>query len=95
MILRIRLFGVALLMSVYATGCGAEAELGEECEEQGATDGECVDGGVCGTSGEEGTALTCLTICTEQADCPDTWECNGVSGSSVKGCRPKDDVTKK
>ena len=75
--------------AVLASGCGGEGALGEECGEEGIQDGECEDGAVCGKP-DDGDALACLKVCDEQADCSDDQECNGVSGSDVKGCRPKD-----
>lgn len=71
----------ALLMAA----CGGEAALGEECGEAGA-DGECEDGAVCG---DDGGDLYCLKVCTDQADCEADEDCNGVDGTSVKGCRSK------
>jgi hypothetical protein len=72
-----------------AAACGGEASIGEACETAGAADGECEDGAVCGQSGEVGTILLCQKLCTVDADCQLTEKCNGISGSSLKGCRPK------
>jgi hypothetical protein len=72
-----------------AVGCGGEGELGEECGEEGIEEGECAEGLICGKP-DDGSVLECLTICEEQADCPSDEECNGVSGSDRKACRPKD-----
>lgn len=68
--------------------CGGEAALGEECGESGAEAGECEAGSICGKPDDSGP-LECLKVCTDQPDCPEGLECNGVSGSSVKGCRLK------
>jgi hypothetical protein len=67
--------------------CSGESKIGEECDEAGQTDDVCESGGVCGknTSGP----LVCLKQCTEQAGCAADEECNGVEGSSLKGCRSK------
>ena len=70
-------------------GCGGEAAQGEECGESGAEAGECEAHSVCGDPGDSGGTLECLKVCTVQADCPADQECNGVEGSSAKGCRPK------
>lgn len=67
---------------------GGDAALGEECGESGA-DGECAEGGICGKS-DSHDALQCIKICTDQTDCAAGEECNGVDGSSIKGCRIKD-----
>ena len=69
--------------------CGGEASLGEECGVSGAEEGECESGAVCGTPGDVDETLVCLKVCSVQTDCGATDECNGVSGSSTKGCRPK------
>ena len=74
-----------------AGACGGGA-IGDECDEEGA-EGECDDGAVCGKPGDDDAVLECLKVCEEQADCPADQECNGVEGSSVKGCRTKDDAT--
>lgn len=67
--------------------CSSESKLGEACDESGA-DGECEAGGVCGKN--SGGALLCLKVCSDQAQCAATEDCNGVDGTNVKGCRPKD-----
>lgn len=72
--------------------CGGEGEIGEECGSEGA-DGECVDGAVCGPTKDDGDAesLQCLVVCVEQEDCAADEDCNGISGSNIKGCRPRSD----
>jgi hypothetical protein len=82
---------VVMLGGLWA--CGGESALGEECGESG-VEGECEEGSVCGAPGDTGEVLECLKVCTVQEDCAATEECNGVSGTSVKGCRPKDDTVK-
>jgi len=84
------MFSIGLLMNL--SGCGVNA-IGEECGEEGATESECEEGAICGKR-DDSEAAECLKICTEQADCAADEECNGVSNSSVKGCRPKDDSSK-
>lgn len=79
---------VAFVLFVVLASCGGEAKLGEECGEAGKTEGECESGGVC-SKNSAGTLL-CLKVCTDQAQCAATEDCNGVEGSSIKGCRPKD-----
>jgi hypothetical protein len=87
-VLRTVAWSVVLLLAL--AGCGGEGEIGEECGAEGA-DGECVDGAVCGqTKGDdEGEVLECLVVCEEQEDCGADEDCNGVSGTSIKGCRPR------
>lgn len=76
--------GLALL-ALIAMGCGSN-KIGESCDKQGATD-VCESGGVC--SKDTSGATLCLKICNAQTDCAATQECNGVEGSSLKGCRTK------
>lgn len=76
-----------LLLCACVHGCGG-AELGESCDEVGSGD-ECVDDALC-TNEDEGAAA-CRALCDEQADCPDTQDCNGVSNSNLKTCQPKKD----
>lgn len=55
------------------------------CTTEG-TDEECPGGSVCATNSGK---LLCSETCQTQADCRADYECNGVTGSSVKACRPK------
>ena len=84
-----KMFVVGLwLLVVVVVACGGEGKVGETCGEPGKVDGECVDGAVCGQSSEP-AALTCLKQCDDQSQCGTNESCNGVSGTSLKGCRPK------
>lgn len=74
--------------SVGLMACGG-ADVGEACDTAGATDDECTENAVCGDSGDGTGALKCLKVCTDQSQCAADEECNGVSGSSIKGCRLK------
>jgi len=74
-----------LFVSVIACGEGSK---GEECGESGKVDGECEDGLVCGKKSDTSEDLACLKQCTQQGDCASGESCNGVSGTSLKGCRP-------
>lgn len=56
------------------------------CTTSGSTD-ECPDGSVCDSV--SGTAITCVKICNGAEDCRADLSCNGVSGSSIKACKPK------
>ena len=78
---------MAALVGVGVPGCGGGASQGEACDESGVQAGECEEGTICGqdVAGE----LVCLKICYAQTDCPATEECNGVEGSTFKGCRSK------
>jgi hypothetical protein len=82
------LVGVALVVMTLLA-CGG-ADIGESCDEEGRVGGECVDGAVCGKSeGQSTGSLVCLKQCTTQVDCGAGEDCNGVSGTNLKGCRPK------
>jgi hypothetical protein len=86
---RMILLAMTAAFALVMPACGGEAELGEECGEAGVQEGECVDGAICGATGDAEGSLACIKVCTDDAQCAATEECNGVSGSNVKGCRPK------
>ena len=67
----------------------ADGDLGESCDESGVVDGECDDGLVCGKKSDDSNDLFCLKQCSAQSDCAGNEDCNGVSGSSLKACRPR------
>lgn len=77
---------VSLVASISLAGCGSPAKLGEACDAEG-QEGACEDGAVCGKGTD---TLQCLKVCVEKSDCPANYDCNGISGSSIKGCRPDD-----
>lgn len=77
---------VLLFVALSSLAACGEGSIGEECDTEGKVDGECDDGAVCG---KRGTSLVCLKQCTTQADCSSDEDCNGVSGTSLKGCRPR------
>lgn len=81
---------VALLLLTGAAGsfaCGGAGKIGDPCTTEGDTS-ECESGAVCAKN--ESTVIQCLTICTDKIQCASTEDCNGVTGSSLKACRPKD-----
>jgi len=83
---------LCLVFSIVFVGLVAacsDGELGESCEESGKVGGECEEGLVCGKKSDGSNDLFCLKQCSAQSDCGGTEECNGVSGSSLKGCRPR------
>lgn len=76
---------VALLMGcALLSGCADVGELGEACTTRG-SEGECVSGTIC--SKDEADNVKCLLVCVEKEDCPVEFNCNGVSGSSIKSCQ--------
>ena len=84
--IRVAILGFVTVLA----GCGGGAKIGESCSVEGATS-ECEDGAVCD---KDKAGPQCLKICVETTDCPSTYECNGVSGSSIKACHLKDDTKK-
>jgi hypothetical protein len=66
--------------------CRAEAAIGEACSYEG-HQAQCVPNAICGKDVDGG--IECLQICDDASDCPNNWDCNGVEGSSLKGCRLK------
>ncbi|MBA3538651.1 MAG: hypothetical protein H0T79_03410 [Deltaproteobacteria bacterium] len=56
------------------------------CTTSGSTD-ECPEAAVCDSV--EGAAITCVQICSTKADCRADLDCNGVSGTNIKACKPK------
>lgn len=80
-------FSIASLIALTAVACGGESKLGEECDEVGKTEDVCESGGICGKRSDG--ALACLKLCTDDAQCAATEECNGVEGTNQKGCRLK------
>jgi hypothetical protein len=80
------LFAVGLVVVV---GCSSEAEPGESCDEPGKTEDVCESGYVCAKPSDSATNTVCIKTCTADADCGAGGSCNGVEGSSIKGCRIK------
>jgi hypothetical protein len=78
-----RLFVVLGLLGAFA--CSGEAEVGEECDTAGSTD-ECVGGAVC-TNDSGGRR--CRRVCNDDTQCAASEACNGVSGTNIKSCQPK------
>lgn len=56
------------------------------CTTSGSTS-ECPDGSVCDSI--SGAAVTCVRVCKQATDCRADLDCNGVSGSNIKACKPK------
>ncbi len=56
------------------------------CTTSGSTD-ECPDNAVCDTI--SGAAVSCVKICKTGDDCRADQDCNGVSGTNIKACKPK------
>lgn len=82
-------FLASLLVIATAVACG-DSDVGESCDNEGQVGGECVDGAVCGKQDSDTSgSLVCLKQCSSQADCSAEEVCNGVGGSSLKGCRTR------
>lgn len=56
------------------------------CSTSGSTS-ECPEASVCDTVA--GAALECVKICKSSDDCRSDQDCNGVSSSNLKACKPK------
>ncbi len=56
------------------------------CTTTGTTSG-CPEGSICDSVTGAGT--TCVRVCKTSSDCRSGIDCNGVSGSNVKACKPK------
>lgn len=56
------------------------------CTSPGTTN-ECPDGSICDAIA--GTAIACVKICKSSGDCRSDQDCNGITGSNVKACKPK------
>ena len=77
---------VASLVGLVACSGGK----GDSCDEEGKVGGECDEGLVCGRAKSDGTGdLICLKQCVTPMDCGANEDCNGVSKTSLKGCRPR------
>lgn len=57
-----------------------------DCTRSGDTS-ECPEDSICDDI--FGAATACVRICQSSADCREDQDCNGVSGSNVKACKPK------
>lgn len=80
-------------VAAFVYGCSSSSDggagaVGTTCSQSGAAE-QCAAGAVCGKPSDGTTSLQCLKTCTQQTDCPADQDCNGVEGSSAKGCRPK------
>lgn len=93
-ILRAALVVIAFSSASAVYGCSSSSDdggagaVGATCSQSGAAE-QCAAGAVCGKPSDGTTSLQCLKTCTQQTDCPADQDCNGVEGSSAKGCRPK------
>ncbi len=79
---------VTVLVVVLAA-CSSESDPGESCDRPGGTKDVCASGTVCGKATDQSTQPVCIPICAEGADCPKDYECKGVEGTNIKGCRLK------
>ena len=58
----------------------------KSCTTAGSTS-ECPDDSVCDAI--TGTAIACVKICSTKEDCRTDQDCNGITGSNTKACKPK------
>ncbi len=80
----VALLFVSALIGLASCG-GGPGDVGDFCSTPGSQE-ECIDGAVCDKL-EDGD-IQCLLVCVDQADCPDDFNCEGTSGTSVKSCHP-------
>jgi hypothetical protein len=80
---------VAASLLALLTACSSESDPGESCNSPGGTKDVCVSGTVCGKPSDKATQIVCIPICGADSDCPKDYECKGVDGTSIKGCRLK------
>ncbi|MBM4374319.1 MAG: hypothetical protein FJ095_04475 [Deltaproteobacteria bacterium] len=84
----IRGFSLVLAVLVLGAACGGGAALGEPCDNPGTTD-ECIDGAVC-TNESSSEGNLCRLLCDDQEDCPDGYQCSGITNGNLKSCKPSD-----
>jgi hypothetical protein len=48
---------------------------------------ECPDGSIC--DAVIGTQMSCVKVCSKGEDCRPDQDCNGITGSNIKACKPK------
>lgn len=70
--------------------CSSESDPGEACDRPGGTADVCAEGTVCGKPTSKAENFVCVFVCDEKKQCPKDYDCNGVEGTSIKGCRFKD-----
>lgn len=58
----------------------------QACPMPGQTEG-CPENSIC--DAVSGTAMQCVRICKTSADCRSDQDCNGVTSSNIKACKPK------
>jgi hypothetical protein len=68
--------------------CSEGTPLGEPCDRPGETE-ECIDGAVC-TNESSSDANLCRKLCDAQDDCPDGYQCSGITNGNLKSCKPSD-----
>lgn len=72
--------GLACAKSIASGYCTAA------CTTSGSTS-QCPEGAICDSV--SGAGVTCVKICKTSSDCRSDLDCNGVSSSNIKACKPK------
>lgn len=88
--MRMTFFVAAIVLSALVPACSSEAKVGESCDRPGGTEDVCENGAVCGKPSDKAIGLACIPVCVSDVNCPSGYECKGVEGTSIKGCRFKD-----
>lgn len=78
--------GLLVCLGVLLPACASD--IGEACETRGNQD-ECVENAVCDTAATTDSEPICLKVCKDTTECAADEDCNGVSGSNIKACKPK------
>lgn len=77
-------FGMLALFGL----AGCSSDVGEECDEDGAT-GPCTSDAVCGRRAIGSSELICLQQCTTTSECSDGKECQSLESTSLRACRDR------
>jgi hypothetical protein len=80
---------VGLVTFTLAPACSSESDPFEDCDVPGGTRDVCSAGTVCGKPTDKSGGFACIPICVDDKDCPKDYDCKGVDGTSLKGCRLK------
>ena len=81
----------AVFFAAAAVACNDHpgGTVGDSCGDVGSSN-ECQQDEICDNVDDGGTY--CLRLCTDHIDCAENERCNGVTGSSRKGCHPQADL---
>jgi hypothetical protein len=81
-------FALAFGFLLALAACSEGTPIGDPCDNPGQTD-ECVDGAVC-TNESSSQGNLCRALCDDQEDCPEGFQCSGITSGNLKSCKPSD-----